>query len=183
MKRKKADWVVLTIITMVAALCLGITNMLTKDKIKVLAEQAAKEALLAIFPHASEFVNDDTLSLPENIDQYKVAKQSDGTVLGYIGQITTRGFAGPVEVLIGVDSKGVITGLNAGGPDFSETPGIGTKVQEPEFTNLFVNLNASPSTVDTISGSTVTSKSVIQGATTVYEFIMNNLGLEIATSI
>ena len=181
MKRKIWDWSALICVTLVALLFLGLTNMITKEKIKMQATQAANKALFAVFPEAVEFVDDDTLTLPEGVS-CKVAKQKDGTTIGYVAQRTKQGFAGPVEVLIGVTTEGVITGLNAGGDGFSETPGIGDKVQQPAFTDLFVNLNASPATVDTIAGSTITSKAVIQGATTLYEFIMETLGLEVAAA-
>jgi Na+-translocating ferredoxin:NAD+ oxidoreductase RnfG subunit len=80
--------------------------------------------------------------------------------------------------MVGVDANGVITGLTAGGSNFSETAGVGTRVQEEAFTSTFIGLSATPvagDNVETLSGATVSSRAVIGGAATAYDHAKGHL--------
>ena len=83
--------------------------------------------------------------------------------------MTVTGFGGPIEVTVGVDTHGTVTGLSVGGSSFAETAGLGAKAKEPAFTDQFVGKTA-PLTlkvdVDAISGATITSRAVTDGVNT-----------------
>jgi electron transport complex protein RnfG len=57
------------------------------------------------------------------------AGSSRGTVIAYAFPLTCRGYAGPLEILAGVDTLGTILGVAI--INQSETPGIGARVVEP----------------------------------------------------
>jgi len=59
-------------------------------------------------------------------------------VVGYVAQATVKGYGGEIEVIMGVDTAGVITGVSVGGPNFSETMGLGAKVRNEDFTSQFI---------------------------------------------
>ena len=83
--------------------------------------------------------------------------------------------------MVGVDASGVITGLSAGGSNFSETAGVGTRVQEESFTSTFIGLTATPvagDNVETLSGATISSKAVIGGAAVAYDHAVSHLAEE-----
>lgn len=102
------------------------------------------------------------------------AAQSDGQTVGYVGKTTVQGFGGPIEILAGLDQENKITGINVGGPDFSETAGLGAKSKEPWFAQQYQGKTApvkvvkkgqdkGPDTVDAITAATISSNVVTAG--------------------
>ena len=164
---KSKAWLILCVITIIAGVALGCTNLLTKDSIaeqEVIALNAARTSVMA---SATEFVEE---ALPEG-SSLTVA---DGNTLGYVGQTTVQGFGGPIVVVMGVDNNGTVTGISVGGSDFAETANLGTRTREPEFTDRFPGLTSTPvmnENVDAISGVTVSSSAVISGAAQIYDAI------------
>lgn len=63
---------------------------------------------------------------------------------------------------VAFDEEGTIT--NVIGMDNTETPGLGTKVQLPDFTDQFLGRAAEPLTIDDIdavTGATISSKAAL----------------------
>jgi len=102
-----------------------------------------------------------------SVFQAKTDGQTDGWVIKASGQ----GYAGRIELLVGVDAKAeTITGLFI--LDQKETPGLGNKIMEPAWRNQFnnkptqqqmtaVKTKASASNeINAITGATISSKSV-----------------------
>ena len=99
---------------------------------------------------------------------------ADGAVVGHTAQVTVKGYGGDVEIVVGVDADGVITGLNVGGANFSETAGLGAKAKEPAFTEQFKGLTAPlvlKDNVDSITGASITSGAVVGGVNTALDYI------------
>ncbi len=178
--KKKQDWLILGAIAIVAALLLAGTNIITKDRIAEQALQAQHASRIAALPGVASFeeMTDETA---EGVDNCYAGFAADGSLLGYVVQSTVKGYGGEIEVIVGVDSTGAITGMTAGGSNFSETAGVGTRVQEESFTSTFVGLTATPvagDNVETLSGATVSSKAVIGGAATAYDHAVSHLNAE-----
>ncbi|MBN1776680.1 MAG: RnfABCDGE type electron transport complex subunit G [Clostridiales bacterium] len=167
---KKHAWLILTLIALIAGLALAATNMVTAGPIEQQRIQAAKEARTAVFPDASSFEEMQT-DTDTGLDSIYEAKSETAT-LGYVLQITVSGYAGPIEIIVGIDTGGMITGLTVGGSDFAETAGLGTQVKGTAFTDQFVGLSEIPTlngNVDTISGATISSSAVINGIIRCYQ--------------
>ena len=167
---KKQAWLILTLIALVAGLALAATNQVTAGPIEEQRVKAIQAARTAVFPDAGSF-EEVIMADTNGLDSVYTAK-SDTDTLGYVLQITVAGYGGPIEIIMGVDMQGVITGVTVGGSAFAETAGLGTQVKEPEFTNQFVGLGEMPTmngNVDTISGATVSSSAVIDGIIRCYE--------------
>jgi len=169
---KSKAWLILCVITIIAGVALGYTNLLTKDSIaeqEVIALNAARTSVMA---SATEFVEE---ALPEGSSLTSLHRAvADGNTLGYVGQTTVQGFGGPIVVVMGVDNNGTVTGISVGGSDFAETANLGTRTREPEFTDRFPGLTSTPvmnENVDAISGVTVSSSAVISGAAQIYDAI------------
>ena len=95
------------------------------------------------------------------------AAKSGDALIGFTAVATTQGSQGPVEVVLGLDAEGRVTGVSVGGSGFAETSGLGTKAQEPAFTSQFVGQSAPfalGEQIDAISGATVTSRAVVNAA-------------------
>ena len=162
MKKKLPPFALLTVITLCAALLLALTNDVTLGPIAAASAKAADEARIAVLPSAESFEeleNDGTVdALFRGI--------AGGETVGYAVTVTVAGYGGPVEVTVGLDINGALTGLNVGGSKFAETAGLGAKAKEPGFTGQFVG-KKTPVTleqdVDAISGATITSAAVTKG--------------------
>ncbi len=177
--KKKQDWLILGAIAVIAALLLAGTNLITRDRIAEQALQAQHASRIAALPGVKGF--EEMKEVAEGIDNCYAGLAEDGSVMGYVVQTTVKGYGGEIEVMVGVDAQGAITGLSAGGSNFSETAGVGTRVQEEAFSSTFIGLTATPvagDNVDTLSGATVSSRAVIGGAATAYDHAASHLAAE-----
>lgn len=166
---KKQAWLILTIIALIAGLALAATNMITKGPIEEQRVKAILAARAAVFPAADSFVE---LPLDADSSFDSIVEAMSGTQrIGYVLQLSVAGYAGPIELIVGIDTQGTVTGISVGGSSFAETAGLGTKVKLPAFTDQFIGLSEMPvlnGNVDTISGATVSSSAVINGFIRIY---------------
>lgn len=171
MKKQLPAWLVLGLIALIAGCALGFTNELTSP---IIAEQtlvAADEARRAVLPDAMEF---QELTVADGAVDNCYLGSANGETVGYTAQVTVKGYGGDIEIVVGVDNDGVITGLNVGGANFSETAGLGAKTKEPAFTDQFKGL-ISPlvlkENVDSVTGASVSSGAVVNGVNAALDYI------------
>ena len=177
MKKRLAAWLVLGIITVVAGLSLAITNEVTRDVIKKQAEQAEVDARIAVLSEAGDFLEIPREQLPGG-DKSPLdglfAGTTDGETVGHVGKVVVTGYGGPIEIIAGVLPDGTISGVNIGGADFAETPGLGAKARDVAFAEQFVGKKAplkiaasgaedADNTIDAIAAATITSRAVLAG--------------------
>ena len=159
----------LTAISLVVALLLGLTNMLTADKIAAINKQKTEAALAKVVSAADcEFPNDQGGKLSE---VYEV--QSGGDTIGYAFKVTASGSQGNIVMIVGVDTDLTVTGVSI--VKASETAGIGSKVMDNEATSAgtgaldqFVGKSGAGTLVvkqniDAVTGATVSTKGVTKG--------------------
>ena len=174
---KKHAWLILVLITVAAGLALSLANLVTEGPIarqKLLASNAARAA---VYPDADNFA-ELTAAEDSKIDSVYTAMRN-GEAIGYVLQTTVSGYGGPIEIVLGVDNAGAITGISVGGSNFAETAGLGTRTRDPEFTDQFVGLSATPalgSNIDAISGATISSTAVVNGAARCYRYYLELTG-------
>ena len=90
-------------------------------------------------------------------------------VLGVAVKGSARGYAGPVEVIVGIDSKGIITRIEI--LSHRETPGLGARITENFFLNRFkrkqlgneIKVKEDGGDIDAITGATISSRAVSEG--------------------
>lgn len=178
MKNRISAWIVLGAITIVAGLGLALTYGVTKEPIRqqaIAAEEAAKKQVM---PEADLF---EELELADGSKLF-VAKKGDET-LGYVGKTEARGYGGDIEVVTGVTADGIITGINVGGSSFAETPGLGAKAKDKDFTAQFAGKkspvrlgdNSQDNAVDAITAATITSNAVLGAVNNVAKQVKNYL--------
>ena len=125
----------LTAISLVVALLLGLTNMLTADKIAAINKQKTEEALAKVvsaadceFPPMEE--NPQAMIDAANEQGGKLSEvyevQSGGDTIGYAFKVTASGSQGNIVMIVGVDTDITVTGVSI--VKASETAGIGSKV-------------------------------------------------------
>ena len=147
----------LTAISLVVALLLGLTNMLTADPPMEEIPQAMIDA-----------ANEQGGKLSE---AYEV--KSGGDTIGYAFKVTASGSQGNIVMIVGVDTDLTVTGVSI--VKASETAGIGSKVIDNEATSAgtgaldqFVGKSGAGTLVvkqniDAVTGATVSTKGVTKG--------------------
>ena len=177
--------VTLFVTCVVVAGLLGLVNMVTEDKIAAINWENTQTAMKAVVadPDNTEF--SEAL---ENTDAMSAAAKAAGGTLdsvyevlvggenaGYAIKVVASGSQGNIEMMVGVDAEGVVTGVSS--VDNSETSGIGSKVMSNEplssgvgVLDQFQGKSAAADgtltvgkNVDAISGATVSSKGVTAG--------------------
>jgi electron transport complex protein RnfG len=159
--------IILAIITSIAGVLLGLANGVTKDAI---AENSKlnKEDLALIMPLATS-VEETDKELEGNILEILEGKNGSEEV-GYLFKVNTKGFHGPVDLMIAISNEGKMTGIKV--ISHSETPGLGAKIDEDKFKERFKNVpidkgvsmvKTTPTTeneVEGVTGATISSKAV-----------------------
>ncbi|MDL2288406.1 RnfABCDGE type electron transport complex subunit G [Oscillospiraceae bacterium OttesenSCG-928-F05] len=153
----------LFIITAAMGILLAGVNVLTKDRIAANRQYKTEAAMAEVLPGA-EFRLDPVFET----DSAKVYEgRSGGTVQGYAISVAPMGFGGAIDMIVGVDAEGTVTGISI--VSMSETAGLGTKVNDGGFLGQFAGVAdwASDSgQVQAISGATVSSRAVMSGVDT-----------------
>ncbi|MBQ2985305.1 MAG: FMN-binding protein [Clostridia bacterium] len=174
MKKQMPAWMVLGIIALIAGCALGFTNELTSPIIQEQTLVAADEARRAVLPDAAEF---EELAVSDPAIDSCYLGSANGAAVGHTVQVTVKGYGGDIELVVGVDNDGVITGLNVGGANFSETAGLGAKSKEPAFTEQFKGLTSPlvlKDNVDSITGASITSGAVVNGVNAALDYVAAN---------
>ena len=173
--------VTLFLTCMVVAGVLGWVNSITKDKIAAITWEktvtAMKEVISADdFSDAMELTDDMTAAASTaggTLDSaYEVVVNGEND--GYAIKVVASGSQGNIEMVVGVDGAGTVTGVSI--VDNSETAGIGSKVMDNEplasgvpVLEQFEGKSEADmpltvgSNVDAISGATVSTKGVTAG--------------------
>lgn len=153
-------------VTAVAALLMSVVYGMTRGRIEGLAEERRRMSMSAVVPGAEVFSQ-----LPYDtdlVDDMQVA-YAGATLKGYCVQVSSDGFHGPITLMVGVDPKGNVLGVEI--LDHSETAGVGTKVDDPDFLGRFrglsgtVGIGAGKNAVDAAGGATISSRAVARGVT------------------
>ena len=172
MKFSVPAWLRLAIISITVGAMLGVVNQLTEGPIAQQAVETANAARRACFASADSF-EEFELSADSGVDGCYAAMK-DGELAGYVAQVTVTGFGGPIEIHVGMDLEQTITGINVGGSDFAETPGLGAKAKDADFTDQFAGLTIPTQLgngLDAITGATITSGAVSSGVNKAGYFI------------
>jgi Na+-translocating ferredoxin:NAD+ oxidoreductase subunit G len=164
---------ILLIVTAIAGLLLGGAYEITKEPI---AQQVIKEkndAMKQILPLADNFK-----TLDVTLDEASIIKEiNEGTkgsdVAGYAIKVTPKGYAGKIELMVGISKEGKVTGYKI--LSHSETPGLGANATNESFSGQYKNkptdkplqvVKQAPSNeyeIQAITGSTITSRGVTDG--------------------
>jgi len=157
-KKQLPAFLILTIIAVVAAVVLALTNQITAGPIAEHAMAALKDAFNAVMP--AESYEEMTVPAGHEVSSLYAAKNG-GEVIGYCVTASSNGYGGPVAVTLGVDTEGVVTGISVGDANFAETPGFGMRAKDASFQDQFPGISAiDGGAFEALSGATITSEAV-----------------------
>ena len=152
----------LTLISALIAGVVALVNQLTYEKIEENLEADRREAIVSIFNSVSA-TYEALDTVPDSVEAVYVVEDG-GVPLGYCVNLNSGGFGGDINMMVGVGEDGRIIGVSI--VSMSETPGLGTKVNDGGYLSQYIGLGGSlvlGSDVDGISGATVSSKAVLAG--------------------
>ena len=176
--------VTLFLTCVVVAGMLGAVNMVTKDKIAAINLEKTQTAMKAVVADPDNSTFSDALALSDDMTAAALAGGGtlteayevmvNGASVGHALKIVASGSQGNIEMMVGLDAEGSVTGVSV--VKHAETAGIGTKVVDNEPNNAgvgvldqFVGKSAADGTlsvgsnVDAITGATVSTKGITAG--------------------
>ena len=174
---------ILTAITVIAGLLLGVVYGVTKEPIANAKAKAKQEAFQSVLSDADSFETVDNLDtdaaselLKSNgyssdaIEEVALGKDKSGETIGYvINVVSHEGYGGDIEISI------------------SETAGLGMKSTEPAFKDQFKDKKVETFSytktgeegddkIDAISGATITTNAVTNAVDSALVYFQNELG-------
>jgi electron transport complex protein RnfG len=138
MEKQMPVWASVLVIAVVSALLLVSTHLVTQVYALPEGTVGKDSPQGAAMAAAEQFVPVE-LAADTGLDSCYEGR-ADGQTVGYVAQATVKGYGGPVELVVGMDMNGALTGISVGGEQFNETPGLGAKAKDAEFTDQFVGL-------------------------------------------
>ena len=174
--------VTLLVTCVVVAAALGGVNAITAEKIEAINKEKTEIAMKAVVADPDNTTFSDKLALTDEmvaaagsvtLDSVYEA-QVNGQSAGHAIKVVASGSQGKIEMMVGVDAEGTVTGVSI--VKNAETSGIGSKVMTNMPTasgvgvlSQFEGKSAADGTltvganVDAISGATVSTRGVTNG--------------------
>ncbi len=188
MMGKKESVFSLTIFLLAAsAICgalVSYVNGMTGTVIAKMEADAILSGYTEVFPGIEKVIAAPYDGKTAGIKDIQMVMQN-GQQSGIIYNVSSNGYAGAIELLVGFDSKnGKITGIKV--MKQGETPGLGANCTSPKFTGQFAGKSAAsalsvvknpagaPSEIQAITASTITSRAVVLGVNTAREHFTAN---------
>lgn len=167
---------VLFIVCVIISGSLAYVNGMTRDTIQVntLAEQ--EEFRKQVLNTAEKFEPTEQKGIPEVVKGIYAGFAGNDPV-GFVVEVSTKGYGGAISMTVGVNMEGAITGVIVG--NNNETPGLGSKATGGDFIARFSSIaigdiaeNAlivvkqqpkAANEVQAVSGATISSRAITKG--------------------
>ena len=204
MKNKKVkkesiikDAMALFVVTLVCALALSYVYEITKAPI---AEQNALKkarAYQAVFQDTTSEIDEELMKLVEatdltaydssyknvSIDEIDKAYDSSNKHVGYILEVSNKGYKDTITMTFGYTLEGNLTNIEF--LALNETAGLGMNASKPEFIGQFSGKSVdrfevtktgatNENEIDAISSSTITSKAIVNAVNAGIRFLQEN---------
>lgn len=189
---------ILFVIALILSALLGFINQLTKDTIAAVELQNKQDAYAAVYADATFTEDEELTALAEQSEEILDEAGYDGIEIneimlasgetdGYVLDITTsNGYGGDIELSIGVDLDGTLTGLAI--ISNSETAGLGANCTKESFTSQFAGIQAEQIEytktgktedyqIDAITSATITTTAVTNAVNAGLYFVYEIIGL------
>ena len=165
--------IVLTIITVVAAACLGAMNNATAEPIAASKKAKQEAAIKAVLP---EFASVDTAVI---VNEQKIfrAYDAENNLVGIAIETAELGFGGDITTMVGFDANGTI--VNYSLLQHAETPGLGSKlvdwflvksdIRGANSANMPLQVSKDGGKYDAITAATISSRAFLNSINKAYE--------------
>ncbi len=152
------------IVALLLAIINGITDPLIKQK-EIETENETKAKVLSIADSFDE--ESDIVSLDDTDYEYYAGYDKEEKIVGYVFKVTSKGYGGDIDCMIGIDTNGAVTGIDF--LSISETAGLGMNAQNDTFKEQYIGKNseitvvktsAGENEIEALTGATITSNAV-----------------------
>ena len=154
----------LSLATMFMGALIVLTHQWTAPIIESRLNAGQNDSLFAVLPDADDFLSN---SFEWNGQEIFYSRATNGA--GLVFFVTGQGFGGPLEMLVGVNFEGLVTGVLV--TDHNETPGLGSPGTEATFLSQFagnilegftvVESVSNEQEIEILSGATVTAEGIV----------------------
>ena len=148
------DTLILTVITLIAGLLLGLVYQITKEPIAASRENRKQEAYHTVFQEAETFQTFEAFEEKEAeeilrnagvsgcyVNEAALALDSGENAIGSVVTATSKeGYGGEIKVSVGITLDGTVTGIEL--LSISETAGLGMNATKDDFKNQFKDKKA-----------------------------------------
>jgi electron transport complex protein RnfG len=199
MNKITKNTLILTVITLVAGVLLGLVYEITKAPIATAQENAKQKAYsLALsdavsFDKYQNFNENEAADLlkdagfdSDDITEVVIGNDKSGTDIGYVITVVSHeGYAGDITLSVGLLNDGTVKGVEI--LTIGETAGLGMKASEAEFRNQFKDKQVEKFSytksgeegddkIDALSGATITTNAVTNAVDSALVYFQNVLG-------
>ncbi len=183
----RQSWLVLGLASGLSAALAGVDFAL-RDRIAGNSQQRLETAVLDVVPDGAS----STPVTIAGVTMYRVTDDS-AAVCGWATPADGRGFQDRIRLMVGLSKDGShVTGLTV--LESNETPGLGDRIQQPQFRDQFVGQStehpfarvkpgeSAPAPVDAITGATISSQAVITAVNSQIALIRQELAAQLDPS-
>ena len=185
-------FLVLPAVCVIAATALAAVYKATKEPIKVSQDNKQEEAIKAVLPSFDELKTEKkALDMETTPSFYHKEAGADSIVLYHayknseeigvaVETFTNKGFGGAIRLMAGFAADGSINKVSV--LSHAETPGLGSKMEDPNFYKQFEGKNPSQfklqvkkdgGDVQAITAATISSRAYCDALNTAYTTIQN----------
>lgn len=123
--------VLLGVIGLIASAALATGDLQTREAIKLAEQKDLESSLKQVLPEGyadNDLLNDIVLVNSSDAQSVKVYRaRHSGEFKAAIFETSSRGYAGPIKVLLSIDKQGTVLGARV--IKHAETPGLGDKIE------------------------------------------------------
>ena len=171
--------IVLTVITIIAAACLGAMNNATAEPIAASKKAKQEAAIKAVLPEFASVEED-------NVNDQKIfrAYNANGEIVGIAIETAELGFGGDVTTMVGFDANGVLVEYSL--LQHAETPGLGSKlvdwfkvksdIRGAGADKMPLRVSKDGGEFDAITAATISSRAFLNSINKAYETYQIALG-------
>lgn len=173
-------------VTLIASASLGLVNDVTKAPIAKAETEKQTNAISAVLPeydHLGTAIKVMPTDEKDSIEVYPALDANGNTVAYAVKSYTNKGFSGYVEVMVGLNSDGVVSGYQV--LKHSETPGLGSKMgiwfnntSKPgqcvigqSLKNEQLTVSKDGGNVDAITAATISSRAFLDAVNRAYSVV------------
>jgi electron transport complex protein RnfG len=168
----------LTLISLAASASLGFVYQFTKKPIELSNLNKKLNAIKQVVPDFNNNPDQEMYRLPtgegDSLEIYPARK--DNELVGYaVNTYTKKGFSGNINLMTGFKPDGTVINITV--LEHKETPGLGSKMNDPVFKNQFNDKNPSVfelkvrkdgGPVDAITAATISSRAFCDAVSRAY---------------
>ena len=189
MKEMSRLLITLTLIAACAGLLLSLVESATREPIKEQRRLQMLKALSAVLPEFDNSPDTDIVTLENGIDKkgapvevvFYRARKADQLVGTAFKVIAPDGYTGNIEIMVGVDPEQQVNAIEI--LAHAETPGLGSKIEERWFKDLFKGKNLDNvdwrvkkdgGEFEQITGATISPRAIVGAVKKGLEFYRDN---------